>query len=130
MRSNREIADSNFVLRYPLKDIADQFASARRVLESETVYIPFEVMAEVVYVLQSVYGIADAEIATSLSSLLNYPDISTSDRAVAMYALDRLARSELDIVDALLLGQAALGDHQILTFDRKLSKMINRAKTG
>ena len=93
-------------------------------------YIPFEVMAEVVYVLQSVYGIADAEIATSLSSLLNYPDISTSDRAVAMYALDRLARSELDIVDALLLGQAALGDHQILTFDRKLSKMIDRAKTG
>ena len=44
-----------------------------------------------------------------------------------MYALDRLARSELDIVDALLLGQAALGDHQILTFDRKLSKMIDRA---
>ena len=42
----------------------------------------------------------------------------------------RLARSELDIVDALLLAQAALGDHQILTFDRKLSKMIDRAKTG
>jgi len=86
-----QIADSNFVLRYPLKDIADQFARARRVLESETVYIPFEVMAEVVYVLQSVYGVADAEIATALSSLLNYPNISTSDRAVAMYALDRLA---------------------------------------
>ena len=28
-----QIADSNFVLRYLLKDIADQFASARRVLE-------------------------------------------------------------------------------------------------
>ena len=86
-----QIADSNFVLRYLLKDIADQFASARRVLESETGYIPFEVMAEVVYVLQRVYGVADAEIATALSSLLNYPNISTSDRAVAMYALDRLA---------------------------------------
>ena len=53
-----------------------------------------------------------------------------ANRAVAMYALDRLARSELDIVDALILGQAALGDHQKLTFDRKLSKMIDRAKTG
>ena len=125
-----QIADSNFVLRYLLKDIADQFARSRSVLESETVYIPFEVMAEVVYVLRSVYEVPDAEIALSLSSLLNYPNISTSDRAVAMYALDRLARSELDIVDALLLGHAALGDHQILTFDRKLSKMIDRAKTG
>ena len=124
-----QIADSNFVLRYLLKDIADQFESARRVLESESVYIPFEVMTEVVYVLQSVYGVPNPEIATSLSSLLNYPNISTSDRAVAMYAIDRLARSELDIVDALLLAQAALQDHEILTFDRKLSKFIGRAKT-
>ena len=75
-----QIADSNFVLRYLLKDIADQFASARSVLESETVYIPFEVMAEVVYVLQSVYGVADAEIATSLSALLTIP---TSRRDLA-----------------------------------------------
>ena len=124
-----QIADSNFVLRYLLKDIADQFESARRVLESESVYIPFEVMTEVVYVLQSVYGVPNPEIATSLSSLLNYPNISTSDRAVAMYAIGRLARSELDIVDALLLAQAALHDHEILTFDRKLSKFIGRAKT-
>ena len=123
------IADANFVLRYLLEDVIDEFETARRVLENETVFIPFEVVAEVVYVLQSVYEVPNPEIAGSLSSLLNYPNVSTSDREVAMYAMERVARSELDIVDALLLGQSVLRDHEILTFDRKLTRMIVQMKS-
>jgi predicted nucleic-acid-binding protein len=124
------IADANFVLRYLLKDVADQFETARGVLEKQRVFIPFEVVAEVVYVLQSVYEVPNPEIADSLWSLLNYPNISTSDREVAMYAIQSVARSELDIVDALLLGQAVLRDHEILTFDRKLARTIGRTSVA
>jgi predicted nucleic-acid-binding protein len=123
------IADANFVLRYLLEDEVDQFETARGVLENKAVFIPFEVLAEVVYVLQSVYEVPNSEIGASLSSLLNYPNLSTSDRDVAMYAIECVARSELDIVDALLVGQSVLRDHEILTFDRKLARMIGQAKS-
>ena len=123
------IADASFVLRYLLEDVVDQFETARGVLENQAVFIPFEVVAEVVYVLQSVYEVPNSEIAASLSSLLGYPNLSTSDRDVAMYAVERVARSELDIVDALLFGQSVLRNHEILTFDRKLARMIGQAKS-
>ena len=91
------IADANFVLRYLLEDVVDQFEIARGVLESQAVFIPFEVVAEVVYVLQGVYEVPNPEIADSLSSLLP--------------------------------GQSVLRDHEILTFDRKLARMIGRTKS-
>lgn len=47
--------DANVILRYVLDDDPQFAEKAARILEQEQVHVPFEVMAEVVYVMQGVY---------------------------------------------------------------------------
>lgn len=47
-----EITDANIILRYLLKDNADFFLKARNIIEKNKIFIPVEVCAEVVYVLE------------------------------------------------------------------------------
>ncbi len=47
------IADANYILRYLLGDIKEQFQTAQNIIEKETLITPGEIVAEVVYVLQN-----------------------------------------------------------------------------
>jgi predicted nucleic acid-binding protein len=46
-----QIADANYLLRYVLNDVEEQASEAKAVLDSNTVLLSVEVIAEVVYVL-------------------------------------------------------------------------------
>lgn len=59
---NMEITDANIILRYLLKDNADFFLKARNIIEKNKIFIPVEVCAEVVYVLEKVYKIPRVKI--------------------------------------------------------------------
>jgi predicted nucleic acid-binding protein len=48
------ICDANLILRYILEDIPDSSVKAAEIMERENVFVPFEVLAEVVYVLLKV----------------------------------------------------------------------------
>lgn len=120
-----KIVDANYVLRYLLQDVPEQFETAKQIMENSRVFLPFEVIAEVVYVLQGVYDIKKEEICNSLSTLLSYPNIKTTDKEVAETALKRFKAHKLDFVYALLAGYAGEHSHEVLTFDKKLQKILN-----
>ena len=67
-----EIVDANYILRYLLKDIEEQYLKATIVLEEKQICIPEVIIAEVVYVLQKVYKIPNKDISGSLAVLLSY----------------------------------------------------------
>jgi len=52
-----EIVDANVVLRYLLSDNIRFFKKSKQILETHNVFLPFEVTAEVVYVLEKVYEV-------------------------------------------------------------------------
>ncbi len=52
-----KIADANIVLRYLLNDKEGLVEKATDILEKKEVFIPNEVIAEVVYVLEKVYNV-------------------------------------------------------------------------
>jgi predicted nucleic-acid-binding protein len=53
------------ILRFLLKDNQNQYEEAVRVFDSnEKIYVPSEVIAEVVYVLQKVYLVSREEISS------------------------------------------------------------------
>jgi len=62
-----KIVDANVVLRYLLNDIEDQVRLATNYLEQNKVFIPIEVIVEIVYVLERLYKINRKE----KKSLLN-----------------------------------------------------------
>jgi len=99
-----EIVDANVILRYILNDNEDFSETSAKILENHTIYIPFEIVAEVVYVLEKVYGVKRREIHSSISDLVAYPNIDTYDSGILSEALSLFKSSQLDFVDTLIFA--------------------------
>jgi predicted nucleic-acid-binding protein len=119
-----KIVDADVVLRDLLADVPTLFARSEQILEKEAVYLPFEVLAEVVYVLDKVYAVSRAEISAPVAKLLKYPTVSTLRTEVAIRGLEIYSDSNLDIVDSLLCGYRSVQGADIVSFDNKLNKRL------
>jgi len=123
-----KIVDANVVLRYLLADVPQLSTQAVNLLENESVYLPFEVIAEIVYVLDKVYGVTRTEIFDSLTNLLKYRNITTYNMEIAIVAMKVFNETKLAIVDAFLCAYNKTKGHEVVTFDKKLAKYIEEDK--
>jgi len=114
--------DTNYIIRYLINDDAEMATKATEVLMNEHVFIANEVLAEVVYVLLGVYGIARKDIANELVKLIRFKNISVSDQITIEKAFRLFGETKLDFVDCLLCAYSQ--KDSILTFDKKLNKCI------
>lgn len=115
------ILDANVILRYLLRDVPAQAEEAKAAIlkgASSTV----EVLAEVVYVLASVYKADWAVIASTLEAFLQ--EIDVPRKAAVRYALRLYAAKKLDFVDCVLAGYHHVDGKNVVTFDAKLQKAI------
>jgi len=120
-----QIVDANIVLRYLLNDTEDLAEEAAKILENKKVYVPTEVIAEIVYVLEKVYQAKNDEIADSLRELFNYGNIDVDDSRVVEEALSVYSSRKLDFVDTLLFAYKKVRNDEVYTFDKKLKKLLN-----
>jgi len=74
-----KIVDANIVLRYLLNDSDDFSEKASELLENNEVFIPNEVISEIVYVLEKVYKLENEEISSTLLNLFEYSNLEVSD---------------------------------------------------
>ena len=123
-KTHLKIVDANVVLRYLLADVPALFTRSEQILENEPIYLPFEVLAEVVYVLEKVYAVSRREISASLAELLKYPTVTTYNAEVAIRGLEIYSASSLDIVDSLLCGYHSVQGAEIVSFDNQLNKRL------
>ncbi len=121
-----EIIDANYILRYLLKDIEDQYLRANSIIENHNVFIPGEIVAEVVYVLQKVYTVPDETIKNTLLNLFEYPTITINEPDIIKKALSIFAKNKIDYADALLIAFAKTKNATIFTFDKKINRIINQ----
>jgi predicted nucleic-acid-binding protein len=121
--------DANVILRYLLDDDPSLAEKAAKILEQGQVHVPFEVMAEVVYVMQGVYKISRQEISTVLTQFVMLPNVSTNSEPVLIEALRIYSGKGLDFVDSLLCSYSGIDGVQVETFDRKLKKVISEQGT-
>ena len=121
-----KIVDANVILRYLLHDVEELFHKAISVIEIESVYIPNEVMAEVVYVLEKVYKVERENIERVLVGLILYPNIKVDNKELIKMALQLFANRRLDFVDTLLFAYSRVEKYEVITFDKKLLKVIER----
>jgi predicted nucleic-acid-binding protein len=112
-----------------MSDDTDMALKVDRLLKTEIVTVRFEVVAEVVYVLNKVYSMPKNRIATYLKIFLEQPNISIFEADILFFALETYGNNVLDFVDCLLYGFAKLKKHNIFTFDKKLNALVIRAQT-
>lgn len=118
-----EIVDANVVLRYLLKDHKEFYKRSKQVLEDRSIKLPYEVIAEIVYVLEKVYEVPREKIKEALRTLLDYQNIAIPDEDVLYEALEIYESENIDFVDSLLAGYKCVQHYQIHTFDNKLSNI-------
>ena len=117
------LLDANAALRYLLDDIPEQAEIVRSAILDGAGIVP-EVLAECVFVLSGrIYNLPRDVVSKALKTLLD--DIECENRSAMLLALDLYGTSKLDFVDCMLAARSATSGVKLLTFDKKLNKLID-----
>jgi len=113
--------DTNVVVRFLVNDDPEQAQRARRLIESEDVFLSTTALLETEWVLRVAYKRPRARSLEMLRAFLGLPRVVAEDLPVAVTALE-WAELGMDFADALHLASRPSCD-AFATFDRDLSKM-------
>ena len=116
--------DTNVLVRLITRDDADQVKAAERFV-AKGAWLSHLVMAETVWVLDSVYDLSRAQIATAVEMLLNHQNLTVQEAEVVAAALRHYrSGSAVDFSDCLVLEIARKAGHlPVGTFDRNFAKL-------
>jgi len=121
--------DTNVLVRFLTADSRVQSPAAGRVIEAAaaglvTIVITDVIVAEVVFVLTSVYGLREPDAAERVISLLSLPGIECSEVDILQDALRLWGAGGLHFVDAYL-GALARGTDlaSVLSFDHDFDRI-------
>ncbi len=113
-------ADTNVVVRLLVNDDPGQTARARRLFETETIYLPKTVLLETEWVLRRLYRLASQQIIRSIDLLISLPNVEAEDEPLLRQAL-AWNQNGMDFADALHLASSRRAT-RFATFDRALIK--------
>jgi len=105
-----------------LNDNAEMAKLAAEVIAAGA-YTKPEVIAEVVYVLKSVYSTPKNKIKSIIHGLSDI--IQIENAGCVVYAIDLFASTSLDFVDCLLVAYHSLNGETVFTFNKKLNRHLN-----
>ena len=125
MEAERVFADTNLFLRYLTNDVPAQADAVEQLLHRASagdiiLVINSLVMAEIVWTLESYYGLARDNIKDKVLAILNTPGLEMAERDLLLQATFWYADKNIDFIDALnaawLMSQGLTTTY---TFDRK-----------
>jgi predicted nucleic-acid-binding protein len=125
MKPERVFVDTNLLLRYLTNDVPAQAdaveALLRQAAASEITLVSNSlVMAELVWVLESVYRQSRAAIQDKLLAILNTPGLELVDADLLLQAITWYVEEGVDFIDAYNAAWLLAQDMQVAyTFDRR-----------
>ena len=123
------LVDTNIFLRYLVIEDEGKAERCRLLFErtvagEERLYSTSLVIAELVWVLQRLYGWERGEIAESLALILQTHNLHFAEASMLLAALETYARSGVDFIDAY---HAALleegGERRLYSYDEDFDKI-------
>lgn len=119
------VFDSNAILRYILQDNEEMADLVEEQLGQMDCFIPIEVVAEIVYVLNKVYSVQRQTISSAVLSILNLDRVETTNYDILTKGLEVYSATKLDFVDCLMSGYQSIG-YRVFTFDKALRKYLEK----
>jgi predicted nucleic-acid-binding protein len=116
--------DTNVLVRLLARDDANQVRAAEAFI-AKGAWVSHLVLAETLWVLDSVYDLSRVQIATAVEMMLNHRELSLQDADVVSAALAHYRRrSAVEFSDCLVLEIARKAGHlPVATFDRNFAKL-------
>lgn len=124
--------DTNYFLRFLLKDINDQHLEAKNLFLAASegkvsLITSIIVFFEIYWVLSSYYERNKVEIANVLGKVLGLSFIKLEEREILFKSLSLFKRTNLDLEDCYNICYAKFnGIRSFKTFDKKLSKEFSK----
>ena len=120
--------DTNVIVRYLVKDNAEQAEAARQLLESLTPtqpgFICREVIIEVAWVLERSYRFARTQISDVLMELTAADNLVVENADDVAVAAHRYRQGGVGFSDLMILQTTnRMGHSPLYTFDRKLGRL-------
>ena len=117
--------DSNIVVRHLTGDPPDQARRATAFLSStQRLVLADLVVAEVVYVLESVYEVERERVAELLRAAIGFPAIVVADEALLLRTLELYEQYRIHFVESYLAACAELsGVGAVASFDRAIDRV-------
>ena len=127
------LPDTNIILRYLLYDEPALSARAGSYWEkvkdgSTRARLTEGVLMECVYVLQRFYRVPRDSIGATLTALLAYKGLDSSDLDLFRASLGLYSQTRLDFVDCILCAREKSGEGKVISFDERLNRLVG--KTG
>ena len=116
--------DTNVLVRLIARDDVDQVHAADDFI-AKGAWISHLVLAETLWVLDSVYELSREQLSMAVEMLLNHQDLTLQDAEVVTAALSHFKQQpRIDFSDCLILEIARKAGHvPLATFDRDLAKL-------
>lgn len=122
--------DTNVLVRHLTGDPPELAHRATRYLAAAQALLLLDlVVAELAYVLKSVYGVPRAEIGVALRALLGLPAIRVVDHDLLHRSIEIFEHDRVSFVDAYLVASAERsGVKRVVSFDRAIDRVrtVNR----
>ena len=118
--------DTNILIRLLVNDTGqpEQVAAARQYVKREgVVYIPQIVQVETVWVLESAYKLTRIKLLPVLAHLDENASYILQNPLSFHWALQQYLKGNADFSDYLILAESQQEKLDLLTFDKKLSKL-------
>ena len=119
--------DTNFYLRLVLNDVPKQNEKCRQIIELArdgkcNLHVTDEVICEIVFVLLKVYKLDRIHIKEGLSFFLSHKFVKSENKESVFLALEIFLKTNLSIVDSVLVSKANFNEYAIATFDEDIIK--------
>lgn len=121
-------ADTNVVIRLLTGDEPKQTERARRLFDTETVFLPKTVLLEAEWVLRRLYRLDRDAVIRALHALVSLPGVRCEDEPAVVQALSQ-SGAGLDFADALHLASSRAVT-RFATFDDALIKLAAANTSG
>jgi predicted nucleic-acid-binding protein len=123
--------DTNVLVRLIARDDAAQVRSAEGFV-AKGAWISNLVLAETIWVLDSIYDLSREQIATAVDMLLNHQELTLQDADVVSAALTHFQKHpKVEFSDCLVLEIAKKAGHiPLATFDRDFAKVAGVQRIG
>lgn len=123
------LIDANVLVRHLTGDPPDQARSATTLLaETSDLVLLDLVLAEVIYVLESVYVVPRAVVAEFGRSIVAFPGIRTLDPGLLVRTLEIYEVAAIDFADAYVAATAEVLGVSVTSFDRDFDRVPTVAR--
>jgi predicted nucleic-acid-binding protein len=117
--------DTNVLVRFLVKDDDHQASVVYRLFKQseekqEALFVPLLVVLETVWVLQTIYDIADEDIVSAINQLLLMPVLKFEGQSAIQGFVASAHDAKLGLADLLIAHSAKASNCQrVFTFDKK-----------